>query len=144
MISKTDTVSLQSEQGLSQQIRQIRFQQSLLIDLCLHRLSAAADMAHTPMVVVAQYHHLPVKLVRGGTAMRRMVRLQSPTLQAIGNDPNPDPGNGPMTGTFDDDVGKAAQKNVEETVIQRNMTLGTPTDAARVWTRVKSQKSAVL
>lgn len=143
-ISKTDTISLRSEQDLFQQIRQIRFQQSPQIDLRLHRQSAAADMVHMPMAVAAQYHHPRGKLVRGGTAMLRMVRLQSPTLRAIGNDPNPDPGNGPMTGTFDDDVGRAAQRNVEETVIQRSMTLGKSTDAARAWTRVESQRSAVL
>jgi hypothetical protein len=101
-------------------------------------------MAHVPLAVAAQHHHLQVKPARGGTAMLRMVLPQNRTLQVIGNDRDLDPEKGPRIGTFDDDAGRAAQRNAEGTVIQRNMILGKPTDAAKAWIRAELQKSAVL
>lgn len=135
--------SLQSEQDLCQQILQIQFQQSPRIDLRLRLLSATAGMAHVPLAAAAQYHHFQVKPERGGTAMLRMVSLQSRTLPEIGNDLDLDPESGPMTGTFDVDVGRAALRNEGGTVIQRNMTLGKSTGEAIVWIKVESQKNAV-
>lgn len=144
MTLKTATGSLQSEQDLCQQILQIRSRQSPQIGLRLRLPSAAVDMAHVPLAVAVQYHHLQVKLERGGTAMLQMVLPQSHTPRAMGNDPGPDPRNGLRTGTFDVDAGRAALRNAEGIVIQKSMTLGKTTAAAIVWTKVESRKSAVL
>lgn len=75
--------------------------------------------------------------------MLQMVILQIRTLRVRGNGRDPDPGNGPMTGIFDDDAGRAAQRNAGGIVIQGSMTLGEPTGAAEAWTRVELQKNGV-